>query len=101
MTTRKRHDPEMQREALDTPAVPARWEAPGKIETLPPEPDEAIETPSVAAELAREQAVAAEAGAVMTPLVIGEAQAEAEADMIADRGIFHPGGHRKARRGGH
>ncbi len=83
-----------------TPKVPARWEAPGKIENLP-EPAEASAHHALTEEAAREQAAAAEAGAIRTPPAISEVEAKAEAEMVADRGIFHAGGHRTARRGGH
>ncbi len=69
-------------------AVPARAEAPGKIETLQPKPaeiDEAVAAPS--AEL--ESAVAAE-NIETAPPPIEAAQAEAEADEVADAGLSQP-----------
>lgn len=100
MTTRKRRYAEAQNVMPEEPAVPARWEEPGKIESLPSQPQAAIEPYTLADALAQEQIAAAEAGAAVTPLAIGDAQAKAEADIIADQGMFHPGGHRHTRRGG-
>lgn len=78
--------------------IPARQEAPGKIETLPPKPEaeEAVETPS--AEM--ERAAAAE-NIESTPPPIEPAQAEQQADEIADAGLAQPrdeGGERRDRR---
>jgi hypothetical protein len=101
MTRHRRHGVEVQHVPAETPGVPARWEAPGTIEILSQPPEESIEIPTIADAIAGEQNAEAEAGAAETPPAIGEAQADAEADLIADRGIFHPGGHRIARRGGH
>jgi large subunit ribosomal protein L22 len=69
------------------PLVPARAEAPGKIETLAPKTEE-----SIAAELPPEEiegATAAEQAAA-TPPPIEAAQAEAEADEIAEAGEAQP-----------
>ena len=68
------------------PRVPARAEAPGHIETLPPKEESiAGELPSETAEstMAAEQAVA-------TPPPIEAAQADAEATEIADAGLSQP-----------
>lgn len=76
-----------QTPAVSRPRVPARTEAPGKIETLPPKPapEETIETPSAALE------VASTAETIeSTPPPIEAAQAEAEADKIADSGLSQP-----------
>ena len=72
-----------------TPAVPARAEAPGKIETLPPKPDDTEETPALAAGQAV-QAERAEAGAETAPPPIEAAQAEAEATEVANQGLAQP-----------
>jgi large subunit ribosomal protein L22 len=69
------------------PLVPARAEAPGKIETLAPKTEE-----SISAELPPEEiegATAAEQAAA-TPPPIEAAQAEAEADEIAEAGEAQP-----------
>jgi large subunit ribosomal protein L22 len=71
-----------------TPAVPARAEAPGHIETLTP-PEEAIETPAAA--LAEETGhVTAKQGAETAPPPIQAAQAEAEATEVANQGRSQP-----------
>lgn len=69
------------------PRIPARSEAPGKIETLPPkpEPEETIETPSAALE-----AASTAENIESTPPPIEAAQADAEADKIADSGLSQP-----------
>jgi large subunit ribosomal protein L22 len=72
-----------------TPAVPARAEAPGKIEVLPP-PEEEIETPSAALAEETAQAELAEQGAETAPPPIEAAQAEAEATEVADQGLSQP-----------
>lgn len=69
------------------PAVPARAEAPGKIETLQPKPD-VDETPALTAQA--EQAERAEAGAETAPPPIEAAQAEAEATEITNQGLAQP-----------
>jgi large subunit ribosomal protein L22 len=89
-----------QTPAVSRGRVPARAEAPGKIETLPPkpEPEETIETPS--AELETASASTAEQ-IETTPPPIEAAQAEAEATEIADSGLAQPrdeGGDRRDQR---
>jgi len=80
------------------PRVPARAEAPGKIETLQPkpEPEETIETPPA------EHAAASTAENVeTTPPPIEAAQAKTEATEIADSGLAQPrdeGGERRNER---
>jgi large subunit ribosomal protein L22 len=68
------------------PLVPARAEAPGKIETLMPKEE------SIADELPPETVESASAAdqAAATPPPIEAAQAEAEADEIADAGQTQP-----------
>jgi large subunit ribosomal protein L22 len=83
---------------VSRPRVPARPEAPGKIETLPekPEPEETIDTPSAVL------ASSVEAENIETaPPPIEPAQAEAEEIEIADAGLAQPrdeGGERHDRR---
>src|SRR3954454_3868113 len=69
-----------------TPRVPARAEAPGKIETLPPKEEESIagELPSETIEHAAAEQVASQ------PPPITNVQAEQEADQIADAGRSQP-----------
>lgn len=86
MTKRKRPHAELQKVASEGPAVPARWEAPGRIDSLSLSLHATIEPTSMADALAREE--------------VAGARAEAEADVMADRDIFHPDGHRHTRRGG-
>jgi large subunit ribosomal protein L22 len=69
------------------PLVPARAEAPGKIETLPPKEEESIAGALPSETM--ESTTAAEQAAV-TPPPIEAAQAEAEADEIADAGQAQP-----------
>src|SRR5206468_1563612 len=72
---------------VSRPRVPARQEAPGKIETLAPkpEPEETVDTPSA------ELASSAEAENIETaPPPIEATQAEQEADEIADSGLSQP-----------
>lgn len=80
-----------------TPRVPARAEAPGKIETLPPKEESiAGEVPSDTVE-----STAAAEQAASTPPPIEAAQAEAEQNEIADSGLAQPrdeGGERRDRR---
>lgn len=87
-----------QTPAVSRARVPARAEAPGKIETLPPkpEPEETIEAPS--AEL--ESASTAE-NIETTPPPIEAAQAETQETEIADSGLAQPrdeGGERRDER---
>jgi large subunit ribosomal protein L22 len=75
--------------------VPARAEAPGKIETLPPKPEleETIETPPTALE-----AASTAENIETTPPPIEAAQAETQATEIADSGLAQPrdeGGERR------
>ena len=68
------------------PLVPARAEAPGKIETLPPKEESIVdEAPT---ETVEHTTAAAQASA--TPPPIEAAQAEVEADEIADAGLAQP-----------
>ncbi len=69
------------------PLVPARAEAPGKIEVLAPKEDDAIagELPSETVEHTTAAAQAAE-----TPPPIEAAQAEVEANEIANAGVAQP-----------
>lgn len=78
--------------------VPARSEAPGKIETLPPKPtpEETVETPSAVVE-----AASTAENVETAPPPIEAAQAEAEATEIADSGLAQPrdeGGERRDQR---
>jgi large subunit ribosomal protein L22 len=85
-----------QTPAVSRGRVPARSEAPGKIETLPPKPEETIEMPP--AEL---EAASTAADVETTPPPIEAAQAEAEATEIADSGLAQPrdeGGERRDQR---
>ena len=80
------------------PRVPARAEAPGKIETLQPkpEPEETVETPS-----AERAAASTVENVETTPPPIEAAQAETQATEIADSGLAQPrdeGGERRDER---
>ncbi|MCA1665920.1 MAG: 50S ribosomal protein L22 [Thermomicrobia bacterium] len=84
-----------QTPAVSRPRVPARAEAPGKIETLAPKPapEETIETPSAALE-----AASPAENIETTPPPIEATQAKAEATEIADSGLAQPrdqGGERR------
>ncbi|MHB8647104.1 MAG: 50S ribosomal protein L22 [Thermomicrobiales bacterium] len=77
------------------PRVPARAEAPGKIETLPPKPtpEETVATPT-----AEIEAASTAENVESTPPPIEAAQAETQATEIADAGLAQPrdeGGERR------
>ncbi|HEY7910168.1 MAG TPA: hypothetical protein VIC60_14900, partial [Thermomicrobiales bacterium] len=87
-----------QTPAVSRARVPARAEAPGKIETLPPkpEPDETIESPPTTLE-----AASTAENIETTPPPIEAAQAETQATEIADSGLAQPrdeGGERRDQR---
>jgi large subunit ribosomal protein L22 len=89
-----------QTPAVSRPRVPARAEAPGKIETLPPkpEPEETIETPLATLEAA---STSTAENIETTPPPIEASQAKAEETEIADSGLAQPrdeGGERRDQR---
>ncbi len=86
-----------QTPAVSRARVPARAEAPGKIETLQPKPapEETVETPSAEAEI---EAASTAENVESTPPPIEAAQAETQATEIADSGLAQPrdeGGERR------